>query len=55
MFVQRFLIKEAKSKSDRGIIYVESIAYNQNDLDVLSFKRKVLVKRKSHEKIVFDA
>ncbi len=38
MFVQRFLIKrEAKSKSDRGIIYVESIAYNQNDLDVLSF------------------
>ena len=38
--------REAKSKSDRGIIYVESIAYNQNDLDVLSFKRKVLVKKK---------
>ena len=38
--------REAKSKSDRGIIYVESIAYNQNGLDVLSFKRKVLVKKK---------
>jgi acyl dehydratase len=36
----------SKSKNDRGIIYVETIAYNQHGLDVLSFKRKVLVKRK---------
>ncbi len=36
----------SKSKSDRGIIYVETFAYNQHGVDVLSFKRKVLVKRK---------
>lgn len=34
----------SKTKPDRGIIYVESIAYNQNGVDVLSFRRKVLVK-----------
>ena len=38
--------RESKSKSDRGIIYVESIDYNQNGVDVLSFRRKVLVKKK---------
>ena len=36
----------SKSKPDRGIVYVESIAYNQNGVDVLSFRRKVLVKRR---------
>ncbi len=36
----------SKSKSDRGIIYVETTAYNQHGTDVLSFRRKVLVKRK---------
>lgn len=36
----------SKSKSDRGIVYVETIGYNQNHEDVLKFKRKVLVKRK---------
>lgn len=41
--------RESKSKSDRGIIYVQSIAYNQNGVDVLSFKRNVLVKKKSYE------
>lgn len=34
---------ESKSKLDRGIIYVESIAFNQDGIDVLSFKRKVLI------------
>lgn len=38
--------KECKSKTDRGIIVVESIAFNQNHIDVLSFMRKVLVKRR---------
>jgi len=38
--------RESNSKPDRGIIEVETIAYNQNNLDVLSFKRKVLVKKK---------
>jgi acyl dehydratase len=38
--------RESKSKNDRGIIYVESIAYNQNGVDVLSFRRHVLVKKR---------
>lgn len=38
--------RESQSKPDRGIVYVESIAYNQNGTDVLSFRRKVLVKKK---------
>lgn len=38
--------RESKTKQDRGIIYVESIAYNQNNIDVLSFRRHVLVKKK---------
>ena len=37
--------RESKSKSDRGIVYVESIAYNQLGQDVLSFRRHVLVKK----------
>ena len=39
--------RESSTKNDRGIIYVESIAYNQNGIDVLSFKRNVLVKKKN--------
>lgn len=37
--------RESKSKNDRGIVYVESIAYNQEGVDVLSFRRNVLVKK----------
>lgn len=40
--------RESKSKPDRGIIYVESIAYNQNGVDVLSFRRHVLVKKRDN-------
>ena len=36
---------ESKTKNDRGIIYVETIGYNQNGVNVISFKRKVLVKK----------
>ena len=39
--------RESKSKSDRGIIYVESIAYNQDGVDVLSFRRHVLIKKQN--------
>lgn len=39
--------RESKTKPDRGIIYVETIASNQNGLDVLSFRRKVLVKKQT--------
>lgn len=38
--------RESRSKKDRGIIYVESVAYNQNGVDVLSFRRHILVKKK---------
>lgn len=41
--------RESKSKLDRGIIYVESIAYNQRGEDVLSFRRHVLVKKRNIE------
>ena len=37
---------ESKSKSDRGIVYVETTAFNQNNTEVLSFKRKVLIKKR---------
>ncbi|MCX7735845.1 MAG: MaoC family dehydratase [Candidatus Kapabacteria bacterium] len=36
---------ESKSKNDRGIIYVETTAYNQNDIEILKFRRKVLLKK----------
>ena len=41
--------RESKTKRDRGIIYVESIAYNQRGADVLSFRRHVLVKKRNIE------
>lgn len=40
---------ESKTKNDRGIIYVETIGYNQNNEPIISFRRHVLVK-KSGEK-----
>ncbi len=36
---------ESRSKKDRGIVYVETVAYNQDHVDVLIFRRKVLIKR----------
>ncbi len=35
----------SKSKSDRGIVYVETIGSNQNGVDVIKFRRKILVKK----------
>ncbi len=43
--------RESKSKQDRGIVYVESIAYNQNGEDVLSFRRHVLIKKKNVDQL----
>ena len=40
---------ESKSKADRGIVYVETIAFNQLGENVLSFRRKVLVKKQNYE------
>ncbi len=39
-------ITPSKSKADRGVVYVETIASNQDQIDVLKFRRKVLIKRK---------
>jgi acyl dehydratase len=33
------------SRSDRGIVYVETTGYNQNNQDVIQFRRKVLIKK----------
>lgn len=38
--------RESKSKDDRGIVYVETIAYNQLGDKVLSFRRNVLLKKR---------
>ncbi|WP_316346902.1 MaoC family dehydratase [Desulfuromonas acetoxidans] len=39
-------INESKSKSDRGIVYVETRAFNQEGTKVLTFRRRVLVPKK---------
>jgi len=36
-------VKESRSKSDRGIIYVETRAYNQNQEKILTFRRHILI------------
>lgn len=42
----KILDKWETSKKDRGIVYVETVAYNQDKQEVLSFKRKVLIPKK---------
>ena len=37
---------ESKSKSDSGIIYVETKAFNQNGEEVLTFRRHALIMKK---------
>ena len=37
----------SQSKEDRGIIYVETTAYNQNGIEVLKFRRHILVKTRN--------
>ena len=39
-------VSESKSKSDRGVVYVETRAFNQNGIRILSFRRRVLVPKK---------
>ncbi len=41
--------RESDRKSDRGIIYVETRARNQNDEVVLTFRRRVLVPKSGSE------
>jgi acyl dehydratase len=42
--------RESKNKTDRGIVYVETIGYNQKGQDVISFRRNVLIKKKNYDK-----
>lgn len=42
--------RESKNKPDRGIVYVETIGFNQNGVNVISFKRKVLIKKTDYDK-----
>jgi acyl dehydratase len=42
--------RESKNKTDRGIVYVETIGYNQKGQDVISFRRNVLIKKKNYVK-----
>lgn len=37
--------RESKSKPDRGVVYVETVGYNQDLVPVISFRRHVLVKK----------
>jgi acyl dehydratase len=36
----------SKSKNDRGIVYVETIGSNQDGIDVIKFRRKILIKKR---------
>ena len=38
--------RESRSKADRGIIYVETTGFNQNGIEVLRFRRHVLIKKR---------
>ncbi len=39
-------VRESRTKPDRGIVYVETTAFNQHDDAVLRFRRKVLIPKK---------
>lgn len=41
--------RESKSKSDRGILHIETVGYKQDGTEVLRFRRHVLVKKKPAE------
>lgn len=37
--------RASQTKKDRGIVYVETIGYNQRGENIISFRRNVLIKR----------
>lgn len=39
--------RDSKTKKDRGIVYVETIGYNQEAKEVIKFRRKILIKKKN--------
>lgn len=44
--------RESKNKKDRGVIYVETTGYNQNGVEVIRFRRNVLIKKVGHEQSI---
>lgn len=40
--------RESKSKGDRGIVYVETVGYNQDKIDVIKFRRNILIKKREN-------
>jgi acyl dehydratase len=42
--------RESKSKNDRGVVYVETTGYNQDKVDVIRFRRNILIKKRIYEK-----
>lgn len=44
-------IRESCSKNDRGVVYVETIACNQDGKEILSFRRHVLVKKRCFDEV----
>ena len=40
--------QESKSKEDRGVVTVETRGHNQDGVEVLYFRRKVMVPKRSH-------
>lgn len=43
-------VKESRNKPDRGIVYVETRAFNQRKEKILTFRRHVLIPKKRSEK-----
>ncbi len=41
-------VKESRSKNDRGVIYVETRAFNQKDEKILTLRRHVLIPKKCY-------
>ena len=44
--------RESKTKTDRGIVYVETTAKNQDGVSVLRFRRHVLIKKRDANDII---
>lgn len=41
----------SKSKSDRGVLYVETLAYNQHNQKVLTLRRRILLPYKTSQSV----
>ena len=38
--------RESKSKKDRGVVLVETVGVNQNGVEVIKFRRSILIKKR---------